>query len=137
MDVKLTHDFCSEGESHAREITEPLRRRRRINDLRGNLHGYIQPSNLSSVFKKHVKNIKKGCANHITIPDPTQLWKLENGRLMDNANLWSSNHYWKLKETGETNKVYIKQIGEVNHKKNFDALRIGQSRVQKLVVILL
>ena len=46
--------FCFEA--HAREITEPFRKiRRRINDLRENvlyqwLHGYIQPSNLSSAL---------------------------------------------------------------------------------------
>ena len=48
--------FCFKGESHAREITEPFRKiRRRINDLRENvlykwLHGYIQPSNISSAL---------------------------------------------------------------------------------------
>ena len=48
--------FCFEGEFHAREITEPFRKiRRRINDLRENvlykwLHGYIQPSNISSAL---------------------------------------------------------------------------------------
>ena len=69
------------------------------------------------------------------IPDPTQLWRLENSRLVDNANLWKSNDYWKLKEISESDKVYIKKIGEVNHKKNFDVLRIGQSHVQELGVI--
>ena len=48
--------FCFEGKFQAREITEPFRKiRRRINDLRENvlyywLHGYIQPSNLSSAL---------------------------------------------------------------------------------------
>ena len=44
--------FCFEGESQAREITEPFRQiRRRINDLRENvLYGYSQHNNLSSAL---------------------------------------------------------------------------------------
>ena len=54
---------------------------------------------------------------------------------MDNANLWKSNNNWKLKESGKDNKYYITKFGEVNHKKNSDVLRIGQSHVQELGVI--
>ena len=60
------------------------------------------------------KNEKQGCAHYITIPDPTQLWTLEGSRLVDNANLWKSPDHWKFKpKNNETDKFYIKKIGEV------------------------
>ena len=50
---------------------------------------------------------------NIAISDPTQLWTWTEDKLVDKANLWNSINYWKLETNGDSDKFYIKKIGEV------------------------